>query len=95
MNYSELNRHEIEIPEVYIFICAGDVSAMLEMTVQFVLRYTAPEIPVVMGLGNHEAYGATVHVSIQTVRRMTKRTDITMLENDALVFGNSRSAVPR
>ncbi|WP_426122499.1 metallophosphoesterase [Pararhizobium sp. PWRC1-1] len=57
VNNSELARHDIEIPEADICICAGDVSGIVEMSMQFVLRNISPRMPVVMVLGNHEFTG--------------------------------------
>ncbi|QRY69291.1 metallophosphoesterase [Ensifer sp. PDNC004] len=87
---SELTRHDIEIPDADICICAGDVSGIVEMSIQFLIRNISPRMPVVMVLGNHEFYGATIHAGLQTARRMTKHSNVTVLENDTIVLGKTR-----
>ncbi len=86
----ELSLNDLEIPEADICICAGDVSGIVEMSVQFVLRYISPRMPVVMVLGNHEYYGATIRAGIKTAKRMAKRSNVTVLENEVIVLGRTR-----
>lgn len=87
---SELARHHLEIPEADVCICAGDVSGMVEMSVGFVLRNVSPRMPVVMVLGNHEIYGATIDAGIKTAKRITNGSNVTVLENETLVLGRTR-----
>lgn len=87
---SELSRTDLEIPEADICICAGDVSGIVEMSMQFVLSHISPRMPVVMVLGNHEFYGATIHAGLQTARRMARRSTVTVLENETIVLGKIR-----
>lgn len=87
---SDLARTDLEIPEADICICAGDVSGIVEMSVQFVLRNISPRMPVVMVLGNHEFYGATIDAGLKTAKRMTKGTNISVLENETCFFDNVR-----
>lgn len=90
VNNSELARHDIEIPDADICICAGDISGIVEMSMQFLLRNISPRLPVVVVLGNHEFYGATIDAGVKTARRMTKGTNVTVLENETFFFGNTR-----
>lgn len=90
VNNSELSRHELEIPDADICICAGDISGIVEMSVQFLLRNVSPLMPVVMALGNHEFYGATIRAGLTTAKRMTKGTNVSVLENETFFFGNTR-----
>ncbi|MGN7804901.1 metallophosphoesterase [Ensifer adhaerens] len=90
VNNSELARNSLEVPDADVCICAGDVSGIVEMSVQFVLRNISPRMPVVMTLGNHEFYGATIDAGLKTARRMTKGTNVTVLENETFFFGNAR-----
>lgn len=90
VNNSELSRHDIEIPDADICICAGDVSGIVEMSMQFVLNNISPRMPVIMVLGNHEFYGATIHAGLQTARRMARRSNVTILENETTVLGRTR-----
>ncbi|CAN7500325.1 metallophosphoesterase family protein [Rhizobium sp. LjRoot30] len=92
---SELSRTDLEIPDADICICAGDVSGIVEMSMQFVLRHISPRMPVVMVLGNHEYYGATIRASIKTAKRMAKRSNVTVLENEVIVLGKSVSLARR
>ncbi|WP_075292023.1 metallophosphoesterase [Pararhizobium arenae] len=87
---SELSWTDLEIPDADICICAGDVSGSVEMSMQFVLRYISPLMPVVMVLGNHEFYEAAIHAGLQTARRMARRSTVTVLENETIVLGKIR-----
>ncbi|KQV39385.1 MULTISPECIES: metallophosphoesterase [unclassified Rhizobium] len=90
VNNSELARNGLEIPEADICICAGDVSGIVEMSITFLLRNISPRMPVIMVLGNHEYYGSTIDANLKTAKRMTKGTNITVLENETFFFGNVR-----
>lgn len=90
VNNSELARPNIEIPDADICLCAGDISGIVEMSMQFLLRNISPRMPVVMALGNHEFYGATIDAGVKTAKRMTEGTNITVLENETLVLGKVR-----
>lgn len=87
---AELSRHDLEIPDADICICAGDISGIVEMSMQFLLRNVSPRMPVVTVLGNHDYYGCTIEASLKTAKRMTKGSDVTVLENETFFFGNTR-----
>ncbi|WHS94224.1 metallophosphoesterase [Sinorhizobium kummerowiae] len=90
VNNSELTRHDLEFPDADICICAGDVSGIVEMSMEFLLRNISPRMPVVVVLGNHEFYGATIDAGVKIARRMTKGTYVAVLENETLILGRTR-----
>lgn len=90
VNNSELSRPVLEIPDADICICAGDISGIVEMSMQFLLRNVSPHMPVVAVLGNHDCYGCTIEASLKTAKRMTKGSNVTVLENETFFFGKTR-----
>ncbi|TCA66481.1 metallophosphoesterase [Rhizobium leguminosarum] len=90
VNNSELTRNQLEIPEADICICAGDISDIVDMSMQFVLQNISPGMPVVMVLGNHEYYGITIDAALKTAKRMAEGTNVTVLENETVVCGDVR-----
>jgi Icc-related predicted phosphoesterase len=90
VNNSELTRSPLEIPAADICICAGDLSDIVDMSMQFVLRYISPRMPVVLVLGNHEYFGITIDAGLKTAKRMAEGANVTVLENETVILGGVR-----
>ncbi|MEH6691077.1 MAG: metallophosphoesterase [Pseudorhizobium pelagicum] len=77
------------IPEADVCLCAGDVSGIIEMSLDFLSRHIAPRMPVVMVLGNHDYYGTTIAEALKVAKHGSNDA-IRILENETLVLGEVR-----
>ncbi len=85
--YSQLD--QLEVPEADICICAGDISGITELSMEFLRRFISPHMPVVCVLGNHDYYGSSIDEALESARRHAGR-NITVLENETTVVDGVR-----
>lgn len=76
----------LTIPEADICLCAGDVSAHVDVTWNYLQQTIAPIMPVAVVLGNHDYYHGTIDAVLEILRMRAQGTKITVLENSAMVF---------
>jgi Icc-related predicted phosphoesterase len=73
-----------------LLVVAGDVQAGAEPGFQLLRRHVAPEMPVVMVLGNHEFYGSGQASELAAAQTVAGSYNIHLLENAAVVIGGVR-----
>ncbi len=85
--YSQLD--QLEVPEADLCICAGDMSGIVELSMEYLKRFISPHMPIVCVLGNHDYYSSTIDQSLKSAKRDAGR-NITVLENETLVANGVR-----
>ncbi|MDX3925185.1 MAG: metallophosphoesterase [Shinella sp.] len=91
VTHAELSQPEhVLIPDADICICAGDISDIIQMSMEFLSRHISPRMPVVMVLGNHDCYGTTIDAALKIAKQKTSAGNVTVLENETLVLGDVR-----
>jgi len=78
---------QVTIPEADVCICAGDVSGHVDVTWTYLQQKIAPHMPVALVLGNHDFYHGTIDAVLEIMRTRARGTNITILENSAMVIG--------
>jgi Icc-related predicted phosphoesterase len=68
-------------PRFDVLVIAGDLITRAERGVKWLLEHM-PDKPAVYVLGNHEAYGADIDITLEKARRLAQATNIHVLEND-------------
>ncbi|WP_325262839.1 metallophosphoesterase [uncultured Rhizobium sp.] len=84
---SQLDR--LDVPEAEVCICAGDISGIVEFSVEFLQRHIVPWMPVVTCLGNHDYYGSTIDHVLESAKQSVSE-NLTILENETVVLGDTR-----
>ena len=78
------------VPEADICICAGDISGLIDRSIDFLNSVIAPRMPVVATLGNHDYYGRSIEWALDFARKHTSGTNIHILENDTFEINGLR-----
>ncbi|WP_025661829.1 metallophosphoesterase [Rhizobium sp. IBUN] len=78
------------VPDADICISAGDIANSIAESVAYLRLHVEPRMPVILILGNHDYYGSGIDFVIERARRLTKSTQIHLLENESLIVGENR-----
>ncbi|WP_105436334.1 metallophosphoesterase [Neorhizobium tomejilense] len=81
---------DISIPDADICICAGDISDIAQMSMEFLSRHISPRMPVITVLGNHDCYGTTIDAALKVAKQLTSGGNVTALENETVIVGDVR-----
>ena len=88
--HADFRSNSFEIPDAEVCLCAGDIAGFIDFGLEFLKTKIAPSIPVVAVLGNHDFYGNTIDQALESARRQTLGSNIRIIENDTVEFGDVR-----
>jgi len=80
----------LKVPNADICICAGDISDNVSASIDYLRRNVSPKLPVVLVLGNHDYYSASIDFALDQARRQLEGTDIQLLENNKVEIAGCR-----
>ncbi|MGV8939158.1 MAG: metallophosphoesterase [Allorhizobium sp.] len=78
------------VPAADVCICAGDITNAIADSISYIRRFIEPHMPVVLTLGNHDYYGASIDFALERGRRLVDGTRIKLLENQTAVIDDCR-----
>ncbi|APO67518.1 calcineurin-like phosphoesterase domain-containing protein [Rhizobium gallicum] len=82
--------NNLSVPEAEVCICAGDITNSVVDSISYVRRFIEPHMPVVLTLGNHDYYGASIDFALERARRLGEGTHIQLLENQTAIINDCR-----
>jgi Icc-related predicted phosphoesterase len=82
--------HSLAIPDADICICAGDISDSIATSISYVRRAIEPHMPVILVLGNHDYFGSSIDLALDTTRRLVEGSRIHLLENQSIEIAGCR-----
>lgn len=78
------------VPEADICICAGDISEDVSMSIAYLRRDIERHMPVILVLGNHDYYNASIDFALERARHEIEGTRIHLLENQSMEMAGCR-----
>lgn len=78
------------IPDADICICSGDISEDISTTIAYLRRDIERHMPVILVLGNHDYYNASIDFALERARREIEGTRIHLLENQSIEMAGCR-----
>ncbi|PKA43184.1 phosphohydrolase [Rhizobium sullae] len=80
----------LHVPDADICICAGDISDVVSTSIAYLRRNIEPHMPVILVLGNHDYYNASIDFALERARRQVEGTHIHLLENQSIQLAGYR-----
>ncbi|HEY0120912.1 MAG TPA: metallophosphoesterase [Rhizobium sp.] len=83
-------RQPLRIPKADVCICAGDIANFCSDSISYLRNRIEPHMPVILTLGNHDYYSASIEFVLDKVRRETFGSRVHLLENQSLEIDGYR-----
>jgi len=80
----------LAVPKADVCICAGDITNSIVDSIAYVRRFIEPHMPVILVLGNHDYYNASIDFALERARREIEGTRIHLLENQSIEMAGCR-----
>lgn len=80
----------LAIPDADICICAGDISDVVATSIAFLRHNIERRMPVILVLGNHDYFNASIDFALESARQQLEGTRIHLLENQSMEIAGIR-----